>query len=437
MHILNTRVTPRLSLATLAAATLFIHQPLHGADKTIASFADDDSLKAWTSVNDGVMGGVSKGGFKRSGQGTLLFTGELSLANNGGFASIRMKQGDLDLDGTSAIIVKARGDGRTYWVDLRIQDQMAASSYRAYLPTTAGEWKETLIPFKDFKLQSFGRDLPSKPIRPASIGSVGFTLADKKEGPFSLEIESVKATGDAASSPAPTADPKGGNSLVDVAKASGGFKTLLAAAAAADLVGILSGGGPLTLLAPTDEAFARLPAGTVEGLLLPENRDQLVAVLKNHVIAGRIPLAKALEAREAASLQGSKIAFRFEDGRVLVGKAALLKADITASNGMIHVIDQVLIPEIKASKPLTPSELIELAIARGVPVFNDGDVAGCAAIYEVTIEALRGMRSVPEKSREILAKAIDGARAENSARQKAWILREALDGTWKSLSESH
>jgi uncharacterized surface protein with fasciclin (FAS1) repeats len=434
MRIIPTLLIPHTSIATYAVAAFLIQQPLQGADKRIASFGNDDSLKAWTSVNDGVMGGVSKGGFKRSEQGTLLFTGELSLANNGGFASIRMKQGDLDLDGTSGIVVKARGDGRTYWVDLRIQDQMAASSYRAYLPTVAGEWKETLLPFKDFKLQSFGRELTSRPIKPNSIASAGFTLADKKEGPFSLEIEYVKATGDAA---AADGDAKAGNSLVDVAKAAGGFKTLLAAATAAELVGVLSGEGPLTILAPTDDAFAKLPAGTVEGLLKPENRDQLVAILKNHVIAGRIPLAKALEAREAASLQGSKIAFRFEDGRVLVGKAALLKADIAASNGMIHVIDHVLIPEIKVSKPLTPSELIELAIERGVPVFNDGDVAGCAAIYEVTAEALRGTRSVPEKSREILAKAINEAHAEKSARQKAWILREALDVTWKSLDGSN
>lgn len=417
-------------LGTLALAALFTQSPLSAAEKTVASFESDEPLKSWTSVNDGVMGGISKGGFKRSEQGTLLFTGDLSLENNGGFASIRMKPSALGLSGMSALVVKARGDGRTYWVDLRVTNQMNASSYRAYLPTTAGEWQETRIPFADFKLQAFGRELPVKPLNVAAVTSVGFTLADKKAGPFALEIGAVNASGGEAS-----AEPvKSGNNLVEVAKASGGFKTLLAAATAADLVGVLSGEGPLTVLAPTDEAFAKLPSGTVETLLKPENREQLVGILKNHVIAGRVTLAKALEAREASSLQGSKIVFKFEDGRVRVGPATLTKADIAASNGVIHVIDQVLIPARTETGALNAAGLIELAIERGVPIFNHGDLAGCAALYEVTAEALRTLTSVPEASRKVLAKALQEARLEKSPRQRAWILRAALDQTLASLN---
>ena len=417
-------------LGTLALAALFTQSPLSAAEKTVASFESDEPLKSWTSVNDGVMGGISKGGFKRSEQGTLLFTGDLSLENNGGFASIRMKPSALGLSGMSALVVKARGDGRTYWVDLRVTNQMNASSYRAYLPTTAGEWQETRIPFADFKLQAFGRELPVKPLSVAAVTSVGFTLADKKAGPFALEIGAVNASGGEAS-----AEPvKSGNNLVEVAKASGGFKTLLAAATAADLVGVLSGEGPLTVLAPTDEAFAKLPSGTVETLLKPENREQLVGILKNHVIAGRVTLAKALEAREASSLQGSKIVFKFEDGRVRVGPATLTKADIAASNGVIHVIDQVLIPARTKTGALNAAGLIELAIERGVPIFNHGDLAGCAALYEVTAEALRTLTSVPEASRKVLAKALQEARLEKSPRQRAWILRAALDQTLASLN---
>lgn len=430
MNLPSTLLDIRRSAFAVAIAALVFHPPLHAAMKTIASFENDASLKAWTSVNDSVMGGISKGGFKRTDKGTLLFTGELSLENNGGFASIRMEPADLGLAGTSAVVVKARGDGRTYWVDLRVSDQMSASSYRAFLPTTAGEWKETTIPFKDFKLQAFGRELPVKPINPASIASAGFTIADKKEGAFSLEIESVKATGEPES-----IGKKDANTVVDVAKSAGQFKTLLAAVAAADLVEVLAGDGPLTVLAPTDEAFAKLPAGTVDALLQPENRDQLVAILKNHVLAGSVTLAKALEAREAPSLQGSKISFRFEDGRVLVGTASLLKADVAASNGLIHAIDQVLLPTTKLSRPLNASELIELAIERGVPVFNDGNAAECAAIYEVTAEALRGMESVPEPSRKILTKAVMEAHSESSATKRAWILREAIDRTWENLTK--
>ncbi len=424
-------IVTRPRIAALAIAALFSSHSLFAAVKSVASFASDEAMKSWTSVNDGVMGGVSKGGFKRSEQGTMVFSGELSLANNGGFASVRMKETELGLAGTNALVVKAKGDGRTYWVDMRFADQMGASSYRAFLPTTAGEWKEARLPFAEFKLQAFGRELPLKPINPASIASVGFTLADKKEGPFALEVEYVKADADAAA-----ADAKAGQTIVDVAKAAGGFKTLLAAATAAELAGVLSGEGPLTVLAPTDEAFAKLPKGTVDTLLRPENRDQLVAILKNHVFAGRVTLAKALEAREAASLEGSKITFKFEEGRVLVGSATLVKADIAASNGIIHVIDQVLIPAKTETGPLKPSELIELAVQRGVPIFNNGDVAGCAAIYEITCEALRAMGSVPEESRKVLAKALKSARAESSARQRAWILRSAIDTTMASLESA-
>ncbi len=222
--------------------------------------------------------------------------------------------------------------------------------------------------------------------------------------------------------------------IVDTAAAAGSFKTLLAAATAADLVGTLSGDEPFTVLAPTDEAFAKLNAGTVEALLRPENREQLVAILKNHVISGKITLAKALDARAAESLQGSKISFQFEGGRVLVGKATLLKADIVASNGIIHVIDQVLIPQTKQSEPLTVPQLIELAIERGVPVFNDGDFDGCAAIYEVTIEALRTMESVPKASREVLSKALTEASSKKSTEDKAWIFRRAIDKTRASMN---
>lgn len=424
----------RRGILTTACVALLAQLPLMAAQQELAAFTTADSVKLWTSVNDGVMGGVSKGGFKRTEQGTLIFSGELSLDHNGGFASIRTEERKLDLSGMSAIVVKARGDGRTYWVELREAGQMGASSYRAYLPTTAGEWREIRIPLADFKLQAFGRALPFKAINPAAVASVGFTLADKKAGAFSLEIESVKATDQRAVAAAAAA--QGGNTLVDVAAAAGGFKTLLAAAGVADLVGVLAGEGPFTLLAPTDDAFAKLPAGTVDSLLKPENRKQLVALLKNHVLAGRVTLPKALEAREGTTLQGSAISFRFRDGRVQVGPASLVTADIAASNGIIHVIDQVLIPATPEATGPSPTGLIELAIKRGLPLFNNGDVAACAAVYEVACEALLGMDEVTEKSRKELGESLMAARAESSSRNQAWILRKGLDRAWTRLKRT-
>lgn len=398
-------------------------------EKSVAAFKDPGSVDSWISVNDSVMGGVSKGGFKRTEEGTLLFSGDLSLDNNGGFSSIRTKPNPMDLSGMDSVVVKAKGDGRTYWVELRVSRQMGASSYRADLPTTAGKWTEIIIPVKDFKLQAFGQLLPSNPINMAKVESVGFTLADKKAGAFELEVEYVKAqAGKVAGTPV-----KGGQTIVGVAEAAGSFKTLLAAATAADLAGALSGPGPFTVFAPTDEAFAKLPKGTVEELLKPENREKLAGILKYHVIAGKVSLAKALEAGEASTLQGSKITAKFDGGRVLIGPATLLKADIAASNGVIHVVDQVLLPKETTSKPLTPATLIELAIERGVPLFNDGNQAACAAVYEVTCESLRIMPGVPEKLRQELAETISEMRAEKSARQKAWILRNALDRVYTAL----
>ena len=416
-----------------ALGALLAQLPLLAVQQDLAIFKTADSLESWISVNDGVMGGVSKGGFKRTAQGTLLFSGELSLKNNGGFASIRTEPRDFKLSGVSAIVVKSRGDGRTYWLDLRTAGQMGASSYRGYLPTTAGVWQEIRIPLADFKPQAFGQALPFKAINPAAVASIGFTLADKKAGPFSLEIESVKATDEQA---APTdAAITSGRTLVEVATAAGDFKTLLAAATAADLVGVLSGEGPLTVLAPTDQAFAKLPAGTVDNLLKPENREQLVAILKNHVIAGKVTLARALELREGTTLQGSKVAVRFDDGRVRIGSATLVTADLQASNGIIHVIDQVLIPTTPEAAIPSPTGLIELAIKRGVPLFNKGEVNACDALYEVTCEALQVIDGVPEKSREELARVLKAARSESSARERAWILRGGMDRAWASLKK--
>ncbi len=405
--------------------------PLWATEKPIATFESEKSMLEWTTVNDGVMGGVSKGGWKRTADGTLLFSGELSLENNGGFSSIRTKQSKLGLETMTGIVVKMRGDGRTYWAELRIADQMGATSYRADLPTKANEWQEITLPISSFKLQAFGRELPAKPIRAEDVASIGFTLADKKAGPFSLEIARVVAT-DASTAESTEKAPNKGT-IVEVAKAAGSFKTLIAAATAAGLAETLTGEGPFTVLAPTDEAFAKLPEGTVEALLRPENKEKLVDILKNHVVAGKVSLAEALAAKQAASLQGSPLTFQFSDAKVKIGKATLLKADVPATNGVIHVIDEVLLPEPAVSTPLSASGLIELAIERGVPLFNSGEVSGCAALYELTCQGLRGSTEVPEDLRDTLKESLKSAAAESSDRKKAWILREALDCAWEKL----
>ncbi len=133
--------------------------------------------------------------------------------------------------------------------------------------------------------------------------------------------------------------------VVEVAYEAGSFGTLLAAAKAAGLAGTLSDGGPFTVFAPTDEAFAKLPKGTVESLLKPENKSKLQAILKLHVVEGRVFAERALEVRNARSLQGGMLDIRVNRGAPMVNDAKILATDINASNGVIHVIDTVLLPE--------------------------------------------------------------------------------------------
>lgn len=133
--------------------------------------------------------------------------------------------------------------------------------------------------------------------------------------------------------------------IVDVAVANGQFNTLAAALEAADLIDTLKGDGPFTVFAPTDAAFAALPGGTVETLLKPENRDQLVAVLTYHVVAGRVTAADVVKLDEAATVNGQAVAISVVDGGVKINDASVVIADVDASNGVIHVIDSVILPE--------------------------------------------------------------------------------------------
>ena len=132
--------------------------------------------------------------------------------------------------------------------------------------------------------------------------------------------------------------------IVDTAVEAGSFETLVAAVQAADLVETLKGEGPFTVFAPTDEAFAALPEGTVENLLMPENKDQLVAILTYHVVPGKVMSTDLTDDMEAETVQGSTVTIDLDNG-VMVENATVTTADIEASNGVIHVIDTVILPE--------------------------------------------------------------------------------------------
>ena len=132
--------------------------------------------------------------------------------------------------------------------------------------------------------------------------------------------------------------------IVDTAVSAGQFNTLAAALDAAGLVDTLKGDGPFTVFAPTDEAFAKLPAGTVENLLKPENKDQLIAILTYHVVPGEVKAADVVKLDNATTVNGQDVAIQVADNGVRVNDANVIKTDIGASNGVIHVIDTVILP---------------------------------------------------------------------------------------------
>lgn len=156
----------------------------------------------------------------------------------------------------------------------------------------------------------------------AAAAAIGFGLAFGAGGAFAAEKD-----------------------IVDTAVEAGQFKTLAAALEAAGLVETLKGDGPFTVFAPTDEAFAKLPAGTLESLLKPENKDKLRRILTYHVVSGDVRAADVVKLQSAKAVSGDAITVKVKDGKVQVDNANVTKTDIQASNGVIHVIDAVILPK--------------------------------------------------------------------------------------------
>jgi NADH dehydrogenase [ubiquinone] 1 alpha subcomplex assembly factor 1 len=157
-------------------------------------FSKPDAAQQWQTVNDGVMGGVSDGKVRIT-EKNLEFYGTLSLENNGGFASVRSKAAKMDLSKYDGLVFKVRGDGREYYLNVHIPTDEIAFSYRASFKTEKDKWTEVTIPFNDLKATSFGEVVENgKPLNSSNVEAVGFVLADKKAGPFKLEVAWIKGT---------------------------------------------------------------------------------------------------------------------------------------------------------------------------------------------------------------------------------------------------
>jgi len=225
--------------------------------------------------------------------------------------------------------------------------------------------------------------------------------------------------------------------IVDTAVAAGSFKTLAAALTAAGLVDTLKGDGPFTVFAPTDEAFAKLPEGTVATLLKPENKEQLIAVLTYHVVAGEVPAAKVVKLSNAKTVNGQSVDIKVADGKVMVDGANVVKTDIDCSNGVIHVIDSVILPDSDDTAAVAPHEAIESAVAHGAKLYNDGHVSKCATHYADTMRAMLDSEDHGMPEQVVLAMRSSLSRAESThcSESQAWILRKGLETAYKAMSE--
>ncbi len=249
-------------------------------------------------------------------------------------------------------------------------------------------------------------------------------------------------------SPATVASVEPTANILSVARSAGSFKTLAAAIEAAGLTSALNSDGPFTVFAPTDAAFAKLPADTLAALLQPENKRVLVAILTYHVVQARVTSVQAAGLSSATTLNSKAVPISLRDGRLTVQNAAVIKTDIPATNGIIHVIDSVLLPPdladlsgltaTRSQSSNAPMSLIQAAIDRGVPMYNDHEPKACTKIYEVAMIGLMAMddATVPANVKAALERAMDRARSETSWSKKAWACREGLDQAAEMLASN-
>ena len=157
-------------------------------------FTHEDAIGAWVSVNDVVMGGVSNGRLEATGNGTVAFTGFVSLEQGGGFASVRSRPQEHDLGGKSGLQLRVRGDGQRYKVNLKTDLRTNGVLYTAIVETRSGEWQTLRLSFGDFKPTLRGRFLPeAAPLDPSLVTSLGLMISDRQAGPFRLELTAIEA----------------------------------------------------------------------------------------------------------------------------------------------------------------------------------------------------------------------------------------------------
>ena len=218
-----------------------------------------------------------------------------------------------------------------------------------------------------------------------------------------------------------------------IAKEAGTFNTLLAAVSEAGLAKTLTGTGPFTVFAPSDDAFAKLPKGTVSDLLKPENREQLVSILTYHVVPGRIFSDQILEQDGSSTVQGQPVAFTLSANGISVNESSVIAANIQASNGVIHVIDSVLLP--KTLDENGAMKLLQTSVNKGAKAFNSGDYHACCRVYSESCNQIISQgQTLPEEVEAVLQISLKRASGTKSEKEKAWVLRHGIDLAYFALS---
>lgn len=228
------------------------------------------------------------------------------------------------------------------------------------------------------------------------------------------------------------------NSITKIAQKNSNFTILTKALKAANLDKALNSKGSFTVFAPTDDAFKRLPKGTLKHLLKPENKEQLSLILKYHVLKGKISAKKVVSLDNAQTLANQKLKISFDKARLYINDSKVIDADIQASNGVIHVLNEVLLPPIKAThkKNRASLKMLDTAIDSGVDLFNSGDHAACEAIYSVAVRGIAYMQPPALKKDDLdnLKKALKKAEKSTNSRADAWTLRRAMNQAYQKLN---
>jgi len=302
-----------------------------------------------------------------------VFDGKLSLENNGGFSQIRKNIDEGTLTDQDGLDIRFLGDGRTYQFDIRVSNvRLMAGGFQTTFDTKDGEWQTVQLPFDEFRLYSFGRKVPNPPTLDSSkIESIGITLADKSPGGFRIDIDSIKSYrsgSGAVKSQTVVSD----NTLGAVAS-SAGLNTLLKLVS---LSGIeLPEDEYVTIFAPSDEAFAELPSDTLEFLISPQGKETLRSILSYHIVSGKQQSDQLLNTRSLLTLNGQNLHVDLAGGLSISG-ASVNIVDVPFDGGIVHVIDEVLIPESKSILELATQTEELSALVAALSAAGIGDQLG-------------------------------------------------------------